>query len=126
MGSWRGGRDDTSFPLFHATQHGNYLTVIALLRRGADPKKMTRILGAGSLFVAADYGFLRIAVELLDAGADAHEIKRATGNTALHVASQNGHCAVVQELIRRRADVNARNRQNLTPLVLAIVKAEPT
>ena len=28
-GAWRGGRDDASFPLFHATQYGNYLTVMA-------------------------------------------------------------------------------------------------
>jgi|AntAceMinimDraft_1070359.scaffolds.fasta_scaffold22132_3 hypothetical protein len=40
VGAWRGApghcppRDDTSFPLLRAAQHGNYATVVALLTRG--------------------------------------------------------------------------------------------
>jgi len=90
LGAWRGGRDDTMTPLGRAAQWGNYTAVVALLQRGAEPRRKTKVLGVNALFHAADFGFLRILVQLCDAGASVHDVKDSTGNTALHVAAQNG------------------------------------
>ena len=48
--------------------------------------------------------------------------KEDAGWTALFFAVAEGHIAVANLLINRGANVNARNRQGITPLGLAVQK----
>eukprot|EP01101_Sappina_pedata_P001011 TRINITY_DN11134_c1_g1_i1.p1 TRINITY_DN11134_c1_g1~~TRINITY_DN11134_c1_g1_i1.p1 ORF type:complete len:134 (-),score=57.77 TRINITY_DN11134_c1_g1_i1:122-523(-) len=53
--------------------------------------------------------------ELLSQGAKVGQID-AIGNTALHWAASGGHLAAVNLLIQHKADVNAKNKNDDTPL----------
>lgn len=81
--------------------------------------------GAGycpSLFVRAVYERKReIITAMLERGVDVNE-QDGRGNTALHYATRSNSTAIIRELIAGGADVEARNHDNLTPLMLAIEK----
>ncbi len=48
--------------------------------------------------------------------------KDANGNTALHVAAQMGYASVIREMVGRGASINATNKNNETPVFLALKK----
>jgi ankyrin repeat protein len=73
---------------------------------------------------AARHGNKAIAELLLNAGADKDECggDGRDGGTPLCHAARNGHADVVQLLIERGADMSIRDRNNNTPLRIAINK----
>jgi hypothetical protein len=64
-------------------------------------------------------GGLEIVRLLLDYGADVDMVDDDRRNTALHGAACCGNIEVVKLLLDRGANVNIKNRDNMTPLVLA-------
>jgi len=85
-----------------------------LIRRGAVIRNDKT--GQASLIEAAQKGFTEIAVVLLSRGVDANAVLHDGGSPALFWAARNGHLQLVELLIKYRANVNARNRDQQSPL----------
>ena len=74
------------------------------------------------LFLQAVYERKReIITAMLSAGVDVN-MKDARGDTALHYAVRSNSVAIMRELIVAGCNIEARNHDNLTPLMLAIQK----
>ena len=69
-------------------------------------------------FTAASEDDVETVAALVAARVDPNGVDRA-GNTALHLAAYKGAAEVVKLLLRCPIDVNARNKQSLTPFLLA-------
>lgn len=62
---------------------------------------------------------LSVACPCVSQGSDLR-LKDSNGQTLLHVAARNGRDGVVTMLLHRGMDVNARDRDGLSPLLLAV------
>lgn len=116
-------------PLHYAAYHNRAAKAQLLLSHGADPRACG---GIGEtplhLLMALKYGDVaECATILLDAGADI-DTQDKNGNTPLHWAlgahaSQDwmaiGNPKGVRFLLKRRANVKLKNRQGMTPVVMA-------
>nr|5DNE_A Chain A, L-asparaginase [Cavia porcellus]5DNE_B Chain B, L-asparaginase [Cavia porcellus]5DNE_C Chain C, L-asparaginase [Cavia porcellus]5DNE_D Chain D, L-asparaginase [Cavia porcellus] len=67
----------------------------------------------------AHAGELEALQALMELGSDLR-LKDSNGQTLLHVAARNGRDGVVTMLLHRGMDVNARDRDGLSPLLLAV------
>src|SRR5690606_38872699 len=108
--------------------------VRALLAAGADPNAVEPLDQQTALMWAAAEGHLDIVSLLLDKGADPNMQARVSelterknadfpsgGFAALHWAARDGNEAMLRLLLKRGANIDARNGDNSTAMMLAIV-----
>jgi ankyrin repeat protein len=124
----RGGGEIGATPFWIAAKAGDAAVMRLLLAHGADPSAVTS-QHTTALMAAAGVGrnvFSNVldtrakeAVELcLALGANVNAANDA-GETALHGAAYVGADAVVELLAQHGANLNAKNKRNWTPLVIA-------
>ncbi len=86
---------------------------------------LTDKMGKTPLLHAIDRGHLATIRLLLELGADPN-IQDILGMTAVHYAAQKGNLNLLQELLKCNANINAKNKKDQTPLMLALLsKKEP-
>jgi ankyrin repeat protein len=136
----RSGMDsgDTSLnagatPLMRAARSGDAAAMRLLIAKGADPKATNRD-GNNILLFAAGVGYrdkntrgteaeaLEAVKVALEAGLDL-SVTNTRQETALHGAADRGADLIVQFLIDKGAKINAKTRQNYTPVDIAMGKA---
>jgi ankyrin repeat protein len=120
-------------PLLRAARSGDAIAMRLLLSKGADAKLTTKD-GTNVLLVAAGVGHrdkntrgtdleaLEAVKVALEAGMDL-AAQNSKGETALHGAASRGADPVVQFLLDKGSSINAKTRQGLTPLDMAMGKA---
>ena len=89
----------------------------AIIDQGADVNS-TNKEGVTALMAACRKGNMDVIYVLLKAGVDPH-ISDSNGNTWIHHAIVGGCNETIQEIINHGAHVNATNKDNITPLILA-------
>ena len=108
--------------LMGESQAGNLAAVTSILSTEAVRAMSTRdkanFLGVG-LFEAAAEGHLEIAKLLADAGADLNRPHAASGESALTISAFSAHDAIVTLLLVSGANANVRNKEGITPLMIA-------
>ena len=107
--------DNESF--LKAVQAGDYKTVSALLKNGADVNAKNGY-GESALVLALKGNYDKTAALLIKRGADIN-IKDSNGNTLLMLAAQNGLKKSAKLMIKKGADVNAAGFEGITPLMMA-------
>jgi ankyrin repeat protein len=125
---------NTEPALMAAARAGSVDSVKVLLAAGADPNGSEPLEQQTALMWAVTEGHLDIARALLKAGANPNLQARVStltkrknadfpsgGFAALHWAARNGDEAMISLLIENGANLNARNGDNSTPMMLAIV-----
>ena len=125
--------DAGTTPLMRAARAGDAAVMKLLLEKGANPKLTTKD-GSTALMFAAGVGYrdkntrgsesealeaLRVSVE---AGLDVAQAN-TKGETALHGAASRGADTIVQFLVEHGANLNAKTKQEHTPLDIALGKA---
>jgi ankyrin repeat protein len=85
-----------------------------LLKHGANPN------ADSALHIACDMNDELVALMLLRHGADSNKPDMDDMNSPLHLAARNGCLKLCFELIKRQADPKAKNRDNLTPAMVAL------
>src|SRR5262249_12985562 len=101
-----------------AVMAGDQAQVRVLLAKGAKVNDEMDINGS-PLHLAAAYGVPGIAGDLIAAGANIEAEGDPAGAHPLHVAADSGNTEVVLLLLDHGAKVDARDRQQRTPLMLA-------
>ncbi|WP_353285220.1 ankyrin repeat domain-containing protein [Wolbachia endosymbiont (group A) of Beris morrisii] len=90
-----------------------------LVDKGADVNAKD-IYGKKPIHRAATVGYRNIIEFLLSKGVSVDEIDNGWTRTALHWASDGGYLDVVKYLINKGANINAKDKDDQTPLDLAI------
>lgn len=86
------------------------------------PSRDDKFANRVQLFNAVEAGQLEKARALLTATPELINLANSSGQTPLHRASYRGHEAIIQLLIDRGADVDAKDKNDQTPLhLLAII-----
>ncbi|XP_046582590.1 putative ankyrin repeat protein RF_0381 [Haliotis rubra] len=102
-----------------ACQGGNVDIVKCVLRHKALYINSTDYKGITPLMSAAGYGNKVVFHVLIDRGADALA-KDATNRNILHWTCQGGNVKILNFILTRNiVDINSRNRDKMTPLLLA-------
>lgn len=126
---------DGETPLMAVARTGNVAAVERLLEHGADPNAAETLEDQTALMWAVAEGHFDVVDVLLRAGADPNRRARVSaltkrsmradfpsgGLTALMWAARNGNERIVRRLVEAGADLNARNGDESTALMLAIV-----
>lgn len=89
--------------------------VLALLKAGADPNRVSSY--GGPINLAAALGPPEIVVALLDSGADIHQ-PGLNGMSPLHSAALSGQSEIVRILIQTGARIDALDNLGRTPLLV--------
>ena len=119
--------DDGLSPMMAAALGGNTGTVKLLLELNALPDSLN-LANETALMMAAGSGKERVVQLLLQPGEDksGQAMRPATadladlyGFTALHKAANCGHAEVCRILVKNGASYSARDKANMTPLLLA-------
>ncbi|HTM02664.1 MAG TPA: ankyrin repeat domain-containing protein [Vicinamibacterales bacterium] len=119
-------------PLMRAAKNGDYRAMAVLLAHGADVSAKVKNnstvlmfacgLGRGTSAFAEDVGteadLLQAATLAIDHGADVQAVSDS-GATALHYAAQSGLNSVVRLLAAHGAVLDAKDKQNRTPVDVA-------
>lgn len=108
-------------PLWKATLLKDTISMIILLRNGADPNAPTDG-GVTPLFVPCMDGFVKSAEILCRFGADVNFDKNKYSLTPLRHATSNGNTEVVRFLINQGAAIDAKADDNATALTAACAK----
>ncbi|XP_066500792.1 cyclin-dependent kinase 4 inhibitor C [Hoplias malabaricus] len=90
-----------------------------LLKAQADPNVRDPVKGLTVAHDAAREGFTDMLYMLVKYGADVN-LKDGDGNLPLHLAAREGHLGAVRYLVDVSVQPYSRNRDNLTPLDLAL------
>lgn len=77
-----------------------------------------------TLHMSAMHGDEHMVQELLNNGHDVNELDPFKGETALHTATFASQRNIVELLLAHKADINARDRQNETPLQVAVAMGD--
>eukprot|EP01043_Picozoa_sp_COSAG02_P049326 COSAG02_NODE_4941_length_4807_cov_1.502124_1_plen_254_part_10 len=124
--------DDGLSPMMAAALGGNTGTVQLLLELNALPDSRN-LANETALMMAAGSGKQRVVQRLLQPGEGISESGQAMrpaksdladvyGFTALHKAANCGHAEVCEVLVRNGASYVARDKANMTPLLLAAAR----
>ena len=114
----RGGQDDARWtPLHLASDQGLSQAVIALLRHGADVRRLGRHRDS-ALHLASRRGDPITVCALLAAGASL-TVRNSSDDSVLDSAASMGHVEVVKVLIQHGASVDATDSQGRTALFKA-------
>ena len=120
------GKAVTHSELHRAVLRNNTDLVRRVLLRGAGPWGHANAVdwwGRTPLHRAAERGYVPILVELITrGGADVNAQETQWLRTGLHMAAERGYLNVNDILLSRGADPNILDRQNFSPLMLAIEK----
>ena len=81
--------------------------------------------GYSALHLAARIGFVEVAKLLLDNGANINIVSLATGGTPLHTAAGTKNIDMAKYLIERGAKKEIQDKMGFTPLMHAVVSANP-
>ena len=108
-----------SYPLIHATYHGDIAEVKRLLDSGANPNAEDDE-GETALHWAAINGRLEIAKILLSAGADINAADNYYGATALIYAARDRHAEIVKLLLSTGTNPNVARDDGTTALMMAV------
>ena len=107
-------------PLLFCAHMGFNYGVVRLLQMGADVNERG-VDGETALMKALETKNHRLAVLLISNGADI-SLRRNNEQTALHYAAKSGMpCVMIEEMIKKGLDVNEKDREELTPLILASI-----
>ncbi len=106
-----------NYPLGRAAFYGHEEIVRYLIKKGANVNG--RGLDTPPIFQAAEGGHTSIFRLLLENRAKVKFKDPNTKRTLLHAAAKGGQAEVVKELIARKLKVDARDRNDITPLMLA-------
>lgn len=107
-------------PLHEAVRYGNLEIVQMILNAGANVNAKDNLGKTPILLAIPEKNSLEIYKTLLKFKADATE-KDMYGDTALHTATMtNVPVAVLQELVNGGAEINARNKEGVTALLVAL------
>ncbi|HEY7335861.1 MAG TPA: ankyrin repeat domain-containing protein [Bryobacteraceae bacterium] len=125
--------DEGTTPLMRAARSGDAAAMRVLLDNGADPALTTKD-GNTALLFAAGVGYRdkntrgseKEALEALkicvDKGIDINQ-SNGRGDTALHGAALRGADTIVEYLVQHGAKIDAKDKQNFTPLDIAMGKS---
>ena len=102
-------------PLLHAARQGDYTTVVALLRCGADPDLKTADLWLRPLHVAAAGGHVGVVQALAQSCAKL-EARDRHGARPLHYAARSGSVNVIRTLLAAGACADSRTSSGDTPM----------
>lgn len=115
----RGGQDDARWtPLHLASDQGLSQAVVALLRHGADVRRLGRHRDS-ALHLASQRGDPITVRALLAAGARSLTVRNSSDDSVLDSAASMGHVEVVKALIQHGASVDATDSQGRTALFKA-------
>ena len=116
------------FYAINADKGDNADVVLTLINSGInvnDPEKETKdsataVAGHSPLTLATQKNLKNTVKALLDNAADPDWTVFKDGNTALHYAVKNSNIAIIQILLLKNANLRAINKDNYTPLSLAL------
>jgi ankyrin repeat protein len=116
---------DGQTALHLAANLSNVKAVQKLLDKGANPNVRDK-LGRSPLHLAALYGTKKIIDLILQAQKHNHvdDDKAQNGATALHCAAASSNEIIAQHLMNKGADLHSRDKNGLTPLHEAALKAK--
>ena len=110
--------------LMHASRRGHLDVVKALIAAGADINAVGNY-GIAALSWAISFGHLDVVKELIAAGADIElKIGAWRDSTALIVAATARDANITKELLAAGANINAKNHDNYTAFLSAVVSGE--
>lgn len=115
-------KDMQSTVLYDAVQQRALYAVTVLLADCEDIDAYDA-RGCTALLLAAGHGFEDIVDVLVAGGADVNKAALHDGMTPLCVASFDGHLGTVRSLLKYDAEVDKQNKNGLTPLIAACVRA---
>lgn len=81
--------------------------------------------GFNALYYAILHDNTAIVNRLIQAKADINHHYQATDETPLMLAAKLGRYQIIRELIDAGADINARNKNRMTPLIIATIHGKP-
>lgn len=107
-------------PLHEAVRYGNVEIVKMILNAGGNVNAKDNLGKTPILLAIPQEKALEIYKTLLQFRADA-SVKDMYGDTALHIATMtNAPVQVLQELVSGGAEINDRNKEGVTPLLVAL------
>lgn len=111
--------EEVEMPLHEAARRGNLSFLQECLRQGVSG---TGLDSAGNtpLYWASHGGHIDCVKELLSLPNQILDAQNKVGDTALHIAAARGHTKVVEILLERGANADLCNKDDQTPLDLAM------
>ncbi|KYB26769.1 serine/threonine-protein phosphatase 6 regulatory ankyrin repeat subunit B isoform X1 [Tribolium castaneum] len=116
-----GAKVNRGFPLHYACEKNHVKIAQTLIENGAD-LNLERDSNY-PLLIAINKGHIETAIFLLQNGADVHIVDKHK-ETALHWACDRGLELLIQPLINNGCDIDAKDRSEMTPLNICLVRQE--
>ncbi|WP_039456529.1 ankyrin repeat domain-containing protein [Candidatus Jidaibacter acanthamoebae] len=110
------------YKLYEAANTGKVVTVMGLLRDGADTNYVDDTSGKTALHQATEAGHTKIVELLLNHSVpvQVNLLDKVRGDTALHIAADKNHLAIAKMLLDKEVDTNLCNNFGFTPLHYAV------
>lgn len=113
---------DIDFHIIH--NHPNIVKVFIDEHRHLLDRPVNNFKGRLPIHVASRHGHTDIVKYLNDKGSSIDAVATKTRRTPLHDAVKHRHLDTAKFLLAKGADVNAKDKTNVTPLMLAFTNAE--